>query len=108
MTRSYPILDPSVTGEFVEACDRAIAQVRKLETLGRESGEAYRAELAGRMATYISQRRQAALDGRLVSPKAGTHLGITRFASEHLWGPEGDVFLDAAREIEQIWGKLGS
>ena len=111
MTGSQPIryVDPAAAGEFVATCDRAIEEVRKLETNWRAAGDESGASLADRMASYISGWREAALKGTLhASEKGNTHLGVTRFASEYFWGPEGDAFLDAARELEEIWGKLGS
>lgn len=106
MNAPYPTLDPSVTGEFVRACNRAIAEARKLESIWREEGDLSKADLAASAADYIAGRRDHAVQGTLPAPSSDLQLGISRFVSDYSWGPFGDAFSDAAHEAERIWYEL--
>lgn len=99
-------VDPASVGEFVEACDRAIGEVGKLEAGWQAVGDEQGVELAQRMTRYLSRWRQAALDGRLPEPSQEYAIGILGFTSEYDWGPHGGPFVEAAYEAERTWREM--
>lgn len=94
--------DP-VTAGFVTLCDEAIDEARKLLEVYRVKGDEARVDLAKRMVRFLEQRRAAALDGTMHRPKNGFAFGITRFADEYDWGPEGRPMIERVFDLQRYW-----
>ncbi len=94
--------DPLTAG-FVDLCDEVIHEARRLAEVYRAKGDDRTLKRAHKMVDFLEHRRQAALDGTMLRPSDGPAFGITRFASEYDWGPEGNAMLDRLYDLEDYW-----